>query len=145
MIKISKLADYAIIVLSVLHKSDGTVLAASSLAQLTHIPEPTVAKVTKKLSKAGVINSVKGANGGYTLSDKAQDISIYKVIKAIDGPLALVDCVTDDHECSFSNVCPTQGRWNKVNAVIQNALEDVKLSDMVPSNIKEDPKEAIRV
>lgn len=154
MIKVSKLADYAVVVLSALSKSDGALMAASTLSSVTHIPEPTVAKVTKKLAKAGIIESIRGANGGYKLAQSPEHLSVYTIIAAIDGPLELTDCVTSgDHECSFSFACPSLGRWDKVNAAIQNTLEEVKLSDMVRPDYelfvqkdknKEGAEEAIR-
>ena len=132
MIKLSKMSDYAVVVLTALAACEGRQAAASALAGQTGLSEPTVAKILKMLAKAGVISSTRGAAGGYRLERAPGDLSMARVIEAIEGPVELTACVEGSTDtCVLEGVCGVKGRWNPVNAAIKNALEKVTLSDMV--------------
>lgn len=132
MIKISKLADYAVVVLEALVADEKGNLSSSVIAQTTKLPEPTVAKVLKLLARGGVVTSVRGAMGGYGLARAASDITVYDVICAVDGPIALTACVGgNEPDCGVFGSCTMKGRWDDVNQAILNALCDVTLADMV--------------
>jgi FeS assembly SUF system regulator len=134
MIKFSKLTDYAVVVLSALYQSDEGLVSAVALANRTRLPEPTVSKVLKLLVKAELVTSTRGANGGYKLAHVADKITIQAIAEAIEGPVALTACVTEhEHECSISGTCPVNGRWNKVNDAVKEALQSVTLLDMAAS------------
>jgi FeS assembly SUF system regulator len=136
MIRISKLADYAVIVLGALAKGDEPHLNASALAARTHLPEPTVAKVLKLLVKADLVKSIRGVYGGYTISNNLDFISIARVIEAIDGPITITQCADgSDNTCGHLGQCAMQGRWRGVNDTIKAALGEVKLADMMPNCI----------
>lgn len=89
MLKISKLADYAVMLLGTLSLSDESILPAVTLAHRTHLQEPTVAKVMKLLAKANIVASTRGTNGGYKMARTAQEITVADIVIAIDGPIAL--------------------------------------------------------
>ncbi len=133
MIKLSKLTDYAVVILAAMVSEQGERLTAAGLAEKTKLPEPTVAKVLKILARENVIESIRGVNGGYVLMHSAQEIKITSVIAAMDGPLAIAACVENgqgaccDHEAS----CSIKGKWTPVNTAIRNALDGVTLADMV--------------
>lgn len=132
MIKISRLADYAVVVLATLAKAPGETLAASTVAEKSRLPEPTVAKTLKLLANGGLVTSVRGAGGGYALSRTPSEISIADVIASVDGPISLTACVEGSHEsCAFTGSCPVHGRWDSVNVAIRGALEDVTLDEMI--------------
>ncbi len=131
MIKISKLADYAVVALNTLSHSDEAMLPTSTLAQRSNLPEPTVSKVMKLLNKSGVVSSTRGAGGGYQLARSPAQITVAQIITAIDGPIALTSCVDDgDNSCGLSHSCAVSGRWTSVNNAVKNALADVTLADM---------------
>ena len=132
MIKLSKLTDYAVVVLTALAERSGQVVAVSVLSKETGPPEPTVSKGLKQLSSAGVIESERGANGGYKLPVGPQDVKIIDVITAMDGPVAIAACV-EEHgaDCNYKEKCPIKGKWDPVNNAILGALEGVSLADMV--------------
>ncbi len=138
MLKLSKLADYAVIIISCLDTYKGDSISASVLAQDTRLPEPTVAKVLKLLSGAGIVTSTRGVKGGYSLSRSLSHISIKDVIVALDGPIAMTACVEDSGEgCDFAPQCSMHGRWNQVNHAIKTALENVSIASMTaPVKIK---------
>jgi FeS assembly SUF system regulator len=133
MIRISKLTDYAIVVLAdfvceVCAAPDG-VRSVRDLATGTGLSMPTVSKLLKILTKAGLVVSRRGMKGGYTLSRAPQKISIASIIAAVEGPIALTDCGVDD-PCALEARCPVRRNWQRINAAIRDALEHLTLSDM---------------
>src|SRR5512139_1183496 len=92
MIRMSKLTDYAILILAHLARASGT-LTAHELAGRSRVPLPTVSKLAKELSKAGLVISHRGRNGGYGLARPAEQISVAEIVEALEGPIALTECV----------------------------------------------------
>lgn len=132
MIKLSKLSDYAVVVLSLLARDRSRLMTAAGLSTASGIPEPTVAKVLKLLSKEGVIASTRGVNGGYMLERDPAEISVTELITALEGPIALTACIEgSDDECGIQEICPMSGKWAKVNATIKTALDGLPLSDLL--------------
>ncbi|MBP2302895.1 SUF system Fe-S cluster assembly regulator [Azospirillum picis] len=132
MIRLSKLTDYAIVVLSEMARQVGTVHTVAHLADRTGVPTPTVAKLMKAMTPAGLTTSQRGASGGYALSRPADAITIAEIITALDGPIALTACVDGaDSQCGVEQLCPMRGGWEKVNRAIRGALEGVTLADMM--------------
>lgn len=132
MIRISKLADYAVVILAEMASQEGALVSASSLALNVRLPEPTVAKVLKLLGRGGVISSMRGSNGGYKLARSSSNITIEDIITAIDGPIGITSCadgITPD--CSLGGSCSVRGRWDDVNSAIRGVLSDMTLADMI--------------
>ena len=127
MVRISKLADYAVVVL--VRLGAGEIETAPGIAQATGVPEPTVAKVLKALAGAGLVASQRGARGGYRLARTLELVSVADVVSAIDGPIALTACVEQSPTaCEAECCCPVRGRWDPVNAAVREALESVSLA-----------------
>lgn len=134
MIKLGRLTDYAIVLLSQMAMEGKGVHAASDLAEKTSLPLPTTAKILKKLTKAGVLNAQRGVTGGYSLAREAAHISIATVVEAMDGPIAITDCTStrsEDDCCRIKNICPMRTNWHQVNRAIQTALQNVSLAEML--------------
>jgi len=133
MIKLGKLTDYAIAVMGQLaHEELGNAHSAHHLAIKTGIPEPTVAKVLKRLSKGNLVASARGAAGGYKLVRPADQVSISEIIALMEGPVLIVACADGETEtCGMWGSCPTKSNWNRVNDAIKTALDGVKLKDML--------------
>jgi len=135
MVRLSKLADYAVVLLTPFVCGDGAVFTTAALAAATGLPLPTVAKLLKLLARGGVLRAQRGAMGGYGLARPAAEISVAAVITAIDGPIHLVDCVDGAPQpCQMQARCPIQGRWNKVNQAVYAALQSVSLDDIALEN-----------
>ena len=129
MVRISKLADYAVVVL--VRLGVGSIETAPGIAQATGVPEPTVAKVLKALAGAGLVVSQRGARGGYRLTRPLDLVSVADVIAAIEGPIALTACVEHSPSaCEAEGCCPVRGRWDPVNAAVREALESVTLAKL---------------
>jgi Rrf2 family protein len=88
-----------------------------------------VAKVLKILGQAGLVDSVRGARGGYRLARPLREVPLSDVIVAIDGPIALTACV-DGGSCEAEGICAMHGRWNPVNEAIRGALSTITMADL---------------
>lgn len=145
MIRLSKLTDYAIVVMSEMARRLDMVHTVAQLADRTGVPAPTVAKLMKSLTPAGLMVSHRGAAGGYALSRPAESITIADIVVALDGPIALTACVDGAEEaCGVERLCPMRGNWEKINTAIRGALEQVSLADMMAPPVWLPPVEAPR-
>ncbi|HTN12259.1 MAG TPA: SUF system Fe-S cluster assembly regulator [Acetobacteraceae bacterium] len=132
MLRLSKLTDYAVVVLIRLAEdSCEPVQTSPGIALATGVPEPTVAKVLKALGAAQLVTSQRGARGGYRLRQTLDRVTIADVIAAIDGPIALTACVDGSGGCcDVQNICAVKGRWDLVNDAIRDALTGITLAEM---------------
>jgi len=131
MFKLNRMTDYAIVVLGALTHRHGETLATAQLAELTGLNQPTVAKVAKNLMVVGLLETQRGVHGGYRLARPASVISLVQIVEAMEGPIAVNDCVDGAQDpCMVSNCCFMSSSWNRVNLAIRNALNDVSLEDL---------------
>ena len=125
------MADYGVILMVQLARAGEQVTTASELTESTGLPGPTVSKLLKQLSRAGLLDSQRGSNGGYTLSLAAGDISVSDIVSALDGPIALTECMTADGAvCEIEALCPTRTNWRQINNALVEALDRVSLAEM---------------
>lgn len=134
MLRVTRLTDYATVVLTALAQAPDRVLSAAELAEHARLELPTVSKVLKPLAHAGLVTSFRGANGGYRLARPAAAISLIEVVEAIEGPLGMTECSGDHRHCEHEPHCGVQTHWRRVNDVIATALRDVSLADMLPAS-----------
>ncbi len=131
MIKLNKLTDYAVILLGFL-KQD-SLSNTGDLARYSRLGEATVAKILKLLVKAGLVSSVRGANGGYLLVKELEQISMADLIEAIEGPLAVASCAGDHSvldSCEHKG-CPVRGGWEEFNAEMLYLLKGFSVARIV--------------
>lgn len=137
MIRVSKLADYGILLMTWFAWRNARVdggaerRSATDLAKDTGLPAPTVSKLLRLLSCASLLDAQRGASGGYALAREPKEISVAHVIEAIEGPIALMDCL--DHstpECGVESFCPTRTNWDRINQAILTALSAISLEEM---------------
>ncbi|TAN68023.1 MAG: SUF system Fe-S cluster assembly regulator [Methylobacter sp.] len=139
MLRLSKLTDYATVILSFMAKDKPQVHAAMEIAGVTGIALPTVSKILKLLVNANVLTSTRGAKGGYALARLPEEISIAMVISALEGPIALTECSISQQGCEQASGCDIRGSWNLINQTIHNALESVTLADLIrPAAVPEE-------
>jgi FeS assembly SUF system regulator len=131
MLRISKLTDYAIIIMSHMARQADRVYAAAELAGATGVALPTVSKVLKILAKARMVKSTRGAKGGYALVQLPEKTSVAGIIYALEGPIALTECGVSHDHCHQSASCNVRGNWNPINTAVKTALESVTLADMI--------------
>lgn len=130
MLRISKLTDYAFILLGHMARGRAELYAAAELAESTGIAMPTVSKVLKALARGGVVRSLRGARGGYALSRPAQQTTVAEIIHAMEGPIAITECGVAGHRCDQSSACQAQDNWVVINRAIHAALEAVSLAEL---------------
>ncbi len=127
MLRISKLADYGTVVMVYLARRPGVLCNARDIALQTHLAVPTVSKLLKRLTSAGVLVSVRGVNGGYRLQRAATEITVAQIIYALDETRGLTECSARRNECSLQGVCHIQGNWQLISQSIEAALDSVSL------------------
>ena len=129
--KINKLTDYSIVILAnLVAKDENAMYTAKELSEFSGIPLPTVTRILKMLSNKGILESQRGAQGGYELTKNSTDISVAEVIEAMEGPIALTECASDDCGCAFEPSCVVGKPWQKINKAVNDVLRNISLSDM---------------
>ncbi|CAK7193052.1 HTH-type transcriptional repressor NsrR [Commensalibacter sp. Nvir] len=128
MLKISKLTDYATILLIHLDRHRKTV-SSTVLSVETGIPEPTVAKILKILTRSTLVKSRRGAKSGYHLESSLKEITLAQVVTSIDGPIDLVNCNPESCRIIYSQ-CDLQGHWSIINNQIKHFFETITLEEL---------------
>ena len=132
MVRITKLADYAIVLLArFAGDEERSVHAARDLARETHIPFPTVGKILKALAHEGFLLSHRGVRGGYALARDPAEITVGQVVAALEGPLAMTECLGEPAgTCEIELLCPVRSTWGRINAAVRHALDELTLADV---------------
>jgi FeS assembly SUF system regulator len=130
-IRLSRLADYGIVIMTHMARRDGRQHNAPEIAALTRVPQPMASKILKTLARAGLLTSHRGAKGGYDLARPAARISVAQIIQALDGPIALTACLDDSRsDCEIELLCPARVSWQRINRAIHDALDGITLDEM---------------
>jgi len=130
MLRISRLTDYATVLLAALAGEPERVQTATALAEQTHIAAPTVSKLLKQLQRAGLVSSTRGLHGGYQLARPASQISAAAILDALEGPVAITDCAAGHGNCEIEAGCRVSRVWQRVNLAMRRALYDVSLAQL---------------
>jgi FeS assembly SUF system regulator len=129
MLRISKMSDYAILLMVELAR-DREVLSAHALSERVRVEVPTASKVLKLLAGNGLLESFRGANGGYRVTRGAADINVAEVIAAIEGPIAMTECSVEQGLCNQEDSCELRGNWQRISLAVAEALQQVSLAEM---------------
>ena len=131
MLRISKLADYAMLIMSFMAKTpNAAVLSANALAEELHLTPPTASKVLKMLAEANLVASVRGSEGGYHLARPAANISVADVVMAIEGKVSMTECCAMEGLCNIEALCTMKENWLKINSMIYSMLSKFSIIDM---------------
>jgi FeS assembly SUF system regulator len=130
MLRMGKMTDYATVVLASLAQDLGQHRAAAELAERTRLGRPTVSKVLKGLQRAGMVISSRGAQGGYRLARRPDEITAAQILDVFEGPIAITECSGAASQCGIERLCRVGSAWQRVNAAIRRALEDVTLHQL---------------
>jgi len=131
-LRLTSAADYAIramIYLSCL--PDGGIALRSEIAESQNIPTSFMAKILRSLVRARLLKSSRGVNGGFSLARHTGEISMLEIVEAIEGPLALTECVPSPTGCEWSADCPASYVWMKVQENVKDTLRATTLEDLV--------------
>ncbi len=138
MLKISRLSDYASLMMTLMAK--GELMSATQLSKDSGIGLASVQKLLKKLAGKGLLRSQAGSRGGYVLSRSPEKISLLDIVVAIDDRVALTVCV--DSHCNIAKNCPVRQPWQVVSSYVIKVLQSVSLSELayqphLPSLVRE--------
>jgi FeS assembly SUF system regulator len=131
MLRVTKLTDYATVVLTVLASEPDAVASAAGLAERAGLEAPTVAKLLKPLAQAGLVEAFRGTNGGYRLARAPGDISLVEIVEAMEGPLGMTECSIHAGSCGIEQSCGVRANWRRINDVVADALRGVSLAQML--------------
>ncbi len=130
MLRISRLTDYATVILAVLAEEPERVQTATALAEQTRIAAPTVSKLLKQLQRTGLVVSTRGLHGGYQLARPPSQISAAAILDALEGPVALTDCAVGLGNCEIEDNCRVGRVWQRLNLAIRRSLYEVSLAQL---------------
>jgi FeS assembly SUF system regulator len=132
MFRLTRLTDYGMVLLtSVARDPRGRARSARDLAGETRLPRPTASKILKKLARHGVLETRRGAKGGFTLARPPREIPVAEIIAALEGPVGLTVCSTRRERCGLEGVCGARSPWMRVNRAVFDALSGITLADMI--------------
>ena len=131
MLKVTRLADYAVAIIYAFSGSEKEILSSQDIIKKTKLHKATVNKLLAQLVKKNFLEPFRGTKGGYRLKKGLDNISIRELIEAIEGPVLLTDCMNKNaNTCNLFSVCNTKYIWNFVNTEINNTLENIKIKDI---------------
>ena len=130
MLRISKLTDYATVILGLLAAEPDLQQTAAGIAERTQVAAPTVSKLLKQLQRAQLVTSVRGLHGGYRLARPARELSAAAILDALEGPVALTACAAEHSHCGLEGTCRVGGAWQRVNRAIRQSLQEITLADL---------------
>ena len=131
MLKLTKKADYGLIAMRHLAEhADLGACSAKDLAEMYSIPQEALAKILQRLTKAKLLTSQYGTNGGYVLARDPRTVTAYEVIRAIEGPLFMTSCSEATADCEQSDRCTVRGPLLKVSRTIEAVLNKLTIWDM---------------
>jgi FeS assembly SUF system regulator len=130
MLRVTKLADYGIVLLTYFASHGEKTFNARDIAELVRLPLPVVSKLLKLLSKNRFLTSQRGTKGGYALACHPREITVAAIIRAVEGPIAVTECTDKSRDCDLEPECPVRANWQLINQAIQSALEKITLAEM---------------
>jgi FeS assembly SUF system regulator len=131
MLRVTKLADYGIVILTHFANQGGANANARDIAGLVRLPQPVVSKILKLLAKHGLLESQRGIKGGFRLARSPESITVAQIIRALEGPIAVTECTDRIHgDCGLKTGCPVRTNWHLINHAIHQALEKITLAEM---------------
>ncbi len=131
MIRLTKLTDYGIVLLTNMAKDPERVMHnARDLAAEAGIPLPMTSKILKALARVGLLVSHRGVKGGYSLAREPEAITVAQIIGALEGPIAITECTDAESDCQVEASCPVRSNWHRINDAVLQALEGITLAEM---------------
>lgn len=135
-VRLSRLSDYAIVLMCEMAASQDKTLSARKLHETTHISQSGIVKILKMLANGGLVTSLRGARGGYSIASEPKEISILDIVQAIDGPISMTLCShqATDNPCMFEARCTAKSGWGTVNSALQDTLSHFSVADFIATH-----------
>ena len=133
MIRISKMADYGVLLLGHFAQHDQTLTSSAELAETYHMPRAVVSNLLKEFGRAGLLESRRGLRGGYRLARPASEITLLDVLNVIEGPVQLIECAADSAAtaCCYEDVCPSRSPMQAVHRRLVQLFESISLAELM--------------
>ncbi len=133
MLKLTKRTEYGLIALIHLAEREGEVVSAREIGETYPVPRRLLAEVLKDLQHSGLVTSTRGAHGGYTLAESAEDISLGRVVGLLEGTPALTECQTEDKGpvCDVHANCPIRNPLDRIKQGLWNLMEQTSLRSLM--------------
>ena len=131
MLRITRLTDYATVVMACMATRSDDVLHAAQIADAAQLEQPTVSKLLKSLGQAGLVESFRGVNGGYCLARAADAINLAQIVEAMEGPIGMTACANHQGQCKHEAQCGVRVSWQRINHILDDALRAVSLADVL--------------
>ena len=142
--KISTKGRYGLrILLDLAIHDSGAPRLIRGIAQSQQISEKYISRLIIALRKGGMVRSIRGAHGGFRLKKSPPEISLLEVVEAMEGPLAIVDCVRSPAKCCRIETCPTRSIWSDLNTEIRDRMRAVTLQDIIANYQKLNAEQGI--
>lgn len=135
--KFTAKTEYGVRAILEIAMKDGEPAKVNEIARNQNMPERFLEQAMASLKKAKLIKSIRGAYGGYVLADNPEKITLGKVIAALEGPMALADCLKSGGECIQTN-CTIKGVWRKVQSTILESLNSITIKQLIEEELKKD-------
>lgn len=131
MLRVSRLVDYATMLMKRLAEQPEVVASAAQLAEATRLELPTVSKLLKQLAHKGLVDSFRGAHGGYRLARPGNEVSVADIVEAVEGPIGMTDCAGEEGCCEREPDCAVRDNWQDINAEVRSVLSSVSVADLL--------------
>jgi len=130
--RLTRAGEYAVrCVLYLSRQGKGVLVSRMEIAARTDTPPPFLAKIAQQLAKAGIIEIMQGASGGYRLLLPPEKITLLRVIEAIIGEISLNDCVSRPESCRQSATCAVHRVWDRANRQLRDTLRKTTFAELV--------------
>jgi len=128
---VTRRTDYAIRLIAALTLSDGKPLSVREAAEQNDVPYAFARSIQHALVKAGLIRSVRGAQGGMLLNVDPAELTLYQLIEAVQGPINVAICTTDKDWCQFEEHCQFHKVWEGANMLLEDYLDSVSIRQLL--------------
>jgi FeS assembly SUF system regulator len=142
MIRLSRLTDYGIMLLTLLARDrNGAPRSAREIADRSRLPRPTVSKLLKALAQGGLLETHRGVRGGFRLAKAPEKVTVADIIAALEGPIGITECTSHPGSCGVEPLCPVRTNWRRINRAVLDALNGISLAEMArPMTFEPHPK-----
>ncbi len=132
MLRINKRVDYAMrVVLALAKRPAGERVTARQIQDEMGVPQAFLRRIVADLSRTGLIRTYLGPKGGLQLAQPPEEVTMYDVITAIEGPVVLAACLYDHDDCPMNGSCSIQNRWQAIQDTMISQLQSVTFADLL--------------
>lgn len=138
MLRFTKRTDYGLMAIHyIASHEDGGAVSVRRIAEEFSMPPELLAKILQRLSKERLIVSQNGPKGGYVLARRPIDITVGQVVRALEGPINIVECLEDDSDCPQMARCTLRRPVQKIQVAMSQLLDTMSLAELVGDDVPE--------